>query len=317
MFTCIIIGEGFFKKGNIINTLAFSAFILLCWNPFWLWDVGFQLSYSAVLSIIIFMRPIYNWFYIKNKILDFLWKLNAVTLAAQILTLPVSIYHFHQFPNFFLLTNFVAVPLSSIILIGEIFLCFASPISFIALWFGKILSWLIWLMNSYIEKVEALPYSLWDGLQVSILQAILLFIIVACLGYWLIEKSGKGLKAALLGLLGFVLLRSVSFINARNQQKIIVYNVPRQRAIDFINGREYFFEGDTNLLKDDFARNFHLKPSRILHRIEPADSINDLLIDGNFISYKTKKILLIDGNISFIRGLFEITTRSISGLSIS
>ena len=53
------------------------------------------------------------------------------------------------------------------------------------------------------------------------------------------------------------------------------------------------------MLKDDFARNFHLKPSRILHRIEPTDSLNDLLVDGNFISYKTKKILLIDGNISF------------------
>ena len=299
MFTCIVIGEGFFKKGNIFNTLAFSAFILLCWNPFWLWDVGFQLSYSAVLSIIIFMRPIYNWFYIKNRILDFFWKLNAVTLAAQILTLPVSIYHFHQFPTFFLLTNFVAVPLSSIILIGEIFLCLTSPIPFIALWLGKILSWFIWLMNSYIEKIEALPYSLWDGLQVNILQAIFLTIIAACLGYWLMEKSSKGLKAALLGLLGFALLRSVSFINTGNQKKIIVYNVPRQRAIDFINGNEYFFEGDPHLIKDDFARNFHLKPSRILHRIEPADSINDLIIDKNFISYKEKKILLIDGNINF------------------
>ena len=299
MFTCIVIGEGFFKKGNIFNTLAFSAFILLCWNPFWLWDVGFQLSYSAVLSIVIFMRPIYNWFYFKNKILDFFWKLNAVTLAAQILTLPVSIYHFHQFPNFFLLTNFVAVPLSSIILLGEILLCIISPITIIASWVGNILSWLIWLMNSYIERVEAFPFSLLDGLQVSIPQTILLIIVAACLGYWLMEKSGKSLAAALFAILGFAVLRSSSFINAENQQKIIVYNVPRQRAIDFIDGRKYIFNGDSILLQDDFARNFHLKPSRIFHRIEPAETISGLAINGKYISYYAKRILLIDNQITF------------------
>ena len=98
MFTCIVIGETIAKKTSIYNSLALSAFGLLCWNPYWLWDVGFQLSYSAVLSIIIFMRPVYNLLYVKNKILDFFWKINAVTIAAQILTLPLSIYHFHQFP---------------------------------------------------------------------------------------------------------------------------------------------------------------------------------------------------------------------------
>jgi len=150
MFTCIVLGESISKKSSIYNTLAVSAFILLCHDPFWLWDVGFQLSYAAVLSIVIFMKPIYNWFYIKNKTLDFIWKLNAVSLSAQLLTTPFSIYHFHQFPNFFLLTNFVAVPLSSIIVLGEIFLCAISFIPFLASMAGKILSWFIWLMNSYI-----------------------------------------------------------------------------------------------------------------------------------------------------------------------
>src|SRR5690349_21680410 len=113
MFTCIVLAESLSRKTSIYNTLAFSAFVLLCINPYWLWDVGFQLSYVAVLSIVIFMKPIYNLFYIKNKILDSIWKLNAVSIAAQLLTTPFSIYHFHQFPDFFLLTNFVAVPLSS------------------------------------------------------------------------------------------------------------------------------------------------------------------------------------------------------------
>jgi competence protein ComEC len=72
MLTCIVIGESFLKRTSIYTNLAASAFLLLCCNPYWLWDVGFQLSYSAVLSIVIFMKPIYNLFYIQNKILDFI-----------------------------------------------------------------------------------------------------------------------------------------------------------------------------------------------------------------------------------------------------
>ena len=69
MFTFIVFADSLSKKSNIYNTLAASAFCLLCYNPYWLWDVGFQLSYAAVLSIVIFMQPIYSLFYFKNKLL--------------------------------------------------------------------------------------------------------------------------------------------------------------------------------------------------------------------------------------------------------
>jgi len=300
MFTCIVLGDSMTRKTSIYNTLAFSAFLLLCYNPFWLWDVGFQLSYTAVLSIVIFMRPIYNWFYIKNKLLDFIWKLNAVTLAAQILTLPISIYHFHQFPNYFLLTNFVAVPLSSLIVLGEILLCTVSFILPIAVFVGNILSWLIWLMNSYVERVEMLPFSLWDSLQISIPQAIFLLIAVAGFGYWLLEKNKTGFKYGLVALFIFFGLRSISFINANNQKKLIIYNVPQKQAIDIINGRNYLFVGDTDLLTDDFVRNFHIKPARVLNRIEQVTALKNHFQSGNMIQYNGKKILLIDNNSTFI-----------------
>ena len=299
MFSCIVLAGSLSRKTSIYNTLAFSAFVLLCINPYWLWDVGFQLSYVAVLSIMIFMKPIYNLFFIKNKILDFIWKLNAVSIAAQLLTTPFSIYHFHQFPNFFLLTNFVAVPLSSIIVLGEIFLCAISFIPFLALLAGKIISWLIWVMNSYIEKIESLPWSLWSGMQINIEQTVLLIIAVAGFGYWLLEKQKAGAIAAVIGVLLFISLRSSSFYQAYHQKKLIVYNIPRHQAIDIINGRDYFFVGDSDILSDDFVRNFHLKPSRVLHRIEPVDQLRDLLEQENLMQYGSKKILLIDKNYEF------------------
>ena len=81
------------------------------------------------MGIAIFNRPLYHLLPVKNRLLDAVWKLNAVTLSAQILTMPVIIYQFGQFPNLFLLTNFIAVPVSSLILAGEILLCcvFAFP----------------------------------------------------------------------------------------------------------------------------------------------------------------------------------------------
>lgn len=294
MFTCIVLGDSFERKSSIYNTLALSAFLLLCINPYWLWDVGFQLSYAAVLSIVIFMQPIYHWFYIKNKALDFIWKMNAVTLAAQILTIPIGIYHFHQFPVNFLLTNFLAVPLSSFILLGEILLCIVSFIHPLAVFIGKIISWLIWIMNSYIEQIEKLPFSLWDGLQISILQTILLLGVAAGFGFWLLEKSKTGFKYALVALLGFVVLRTVSFIQANNRQQLIVYNIGQKQAIDLIAGRKYLFVGDPDLPTDDFIQNFHLKPSRVLHRIEPPLRFDNYEHQENLLAYKNKKILLIN-----------------------
>jgi len=293
MFTCIVLGDALDKRSSIFNSLALSALLLLCINPYWLWDVGFQLSYAAVLSIIIFMQPIYDWFYIKNKILDFIWKLNAVTIAAQILTVPFGIYHFHQFPASFLFTNFFAVPLSSFILLGEILLCIVSFIPLIAAFIGKIISWLIWLMNSYIGQVEQLPFSLLEGLQISILQAILLLVVATGFGYWLMEKNKAGFSYALVALFGFAALRTVSFIQANNRQQLIVYNVPQKQAIEIIDGRKYLFVGDQDLLADDFVRNFHLKPSRVLHRIEAAPDLRNYQQQKELIIYKGKKIMAL------------------------
>ena len=294
MFTCIVLGDSVERKSSIYNSLALSALLLLCINPYWLWDVGFQLSYAAVLSIVIFMQPIYHWFYIKNKTLDLIWKMNAVTLAAQVLTIPVGIYHFHQFPANFLLTNFLAVPLSSFILLDEILLCIVSFIPPVAAFIGNIISWLIWIMNSYIERIEKLPFSLWDGLQISIVQTILLLGVAAGFGFWLMEKSKTGFKSALGALLGFVVLRTVSFIQADNRRQLIVYNTGQKQAIDFIDGRKYSCVGDPDLPADDFIQNFHLKPSRVLHRIEPAPGFNNYQHQDNLLVYKNKKILLMN-----------------------
>ena len=98
----ILLARILHRRSSTLNALAGSAFLLLCYDPYYLLDPGFQLSFAALTSILIFNQPIRNLFETKNKLIGYVYDLVAVTLAAQILTLPVSIYHFHQFPVYFL-----------------------------------------------------------------------------------------------------------------------------------------------------------------------------------------------------------------------
>jgi competence protein ComEC len=298
MFTAIGFGDLLNKKGNIYNSMAASAFIMLCYNPFLLWDVGFQLSYAAVLSIVLFMKPIYHWFSFTNKLLDKAWQLNAVTLSAQILTLPLCMYHFHQAPNLFLITNFVAVPLSSFILFGEILLIVVSFITPVASFTGKILSYPLQWMNGFITWVDHFSFAVTDGIQHSPLQTILLYALITAIGIWLIQKKVKALKWGLGFLVLFFFLQSFYLYNTKKQKKLVVYNLSQHTAIDVMLGDQYLFAGDSALLQDGFMRNFHLKPSRILYRTyHHALPANDL--PGNPFSIDGKNIILINQSYKF------------------
>ncbi|HEY0678011.1 MAG TPA: ComEC/Rec2 family competence protein [Chitinophagaceae bacterium] len=299
MFSFISTGEFFHKRNHIYNNLAASAFLLLCWNPFWLWDAGFQLSYAAVLSIVIFFRPIYNLVYFRNKILDAVWKLNAVTLSAQLLTLPFSLYHFHQFPNLFLPANMIAVPLSGLLLIGEILLCIISFAPVLARLTGKALNFLIGLMNDFIKHINALPFASWSHLQLNVCQAALLLIIITAVALWLMQKSKPAMIVALVSVSLFMCLRSASFIAAKQQRKLIVYNVPQKTTIDFINGRYFYYAGDQMVQHDQFIRNFHLEPSRTLHRVSQARSLPRLT--GRLPLFRFGNILVLIADPAFVQ----------------
>lgn len=294
MFTCIAIGDFFDKRSNIYNGLSVSAFIILLINPFSLWDVGFQLTYSAVLSIVIFSNYINNWFYFKNKALRYLWNMCAVTLSAQILTLPIVLYHFHQFPLMFLYANVITVPLSGLILYCELAMLLFAAFEPIAKLIGAVTEWLINAMNHFILNIDSLPFAVWESIQLSIPQACILLLSITGFSYWLLERKTKALITGMIGVLCFFAIRSLDFIDKYQQQKMIVYNVPSHTAIDLIEGRNYQFIGDDILQHDGFLRNFHIKPSRILNRINEKDSLNSILMQHKLIISKTKVIAIVN-----------------------
>lgn len=266
MFSCIVLGQTFNKQTSIYNNLAASAFLLLAYNPYYLWDAGFQLSYAAVFSIVVGMKNVYHLIYIKQKWLDYIWKFNAVTLSAQLFTLPFVLYHFHQFPNYFLFSNWIAVPLSSIILIGEIILICFAWLSPVATLIGKITGWLIVQLNHYIQWLNDLPGSIVDHIYFPISYALLLGIIVSIGMYAWLHQQKKYLILAIL--FGIILssIRIIDYHTSLNRKQLIVYAIPKQSAVDVQIGNEYNFWGDTALLHQPAILNFNCKPAHTYYQ---------------------------------------------------
>jgi competence protein ComEC len=294
MFTCVVIGAHLNRKTSIYNSLAASAFLLLCYNPFWLWDAGFQLSYAAVLSLAMFYKPIYNLLFVSNKLLDLLWKSVCVTLAAQILTVPVSVYHFHQFPNLFLIANLLAVPLSSLIIIGEIILCAVGVFPLIASGVGYLLHHTIYWLNTFIEQVGSLPYATMGNLQINGAQLVCLYAFISAMAWWLLQQQRKGALLSLMALLLFIIFHAVDIWNTGQQKKLIVYNIPRHSAIDVMVGTKYFFKGDSLLQHDDLLQKFHMQPCRLLHRVTNTFNPGNILGEKNFFRFGNTSFLLFD-----------------------
>ncbi len=294
MFSFIVVGESLSKRISVYHTLSASAFFLLCYNPFFLWGVGFQLSYAAVLSIVVFLKPVTNWFYFKNKIADYVWKLMAVTIAAQILTTPLSIYHFHQLPNLFLLSNLVIVPLSGIVLYAEILLCIVSFVPMLATPSGKIIAWLLKLMNNFIQWVDRIPFAVSNNIFVSVFQTLLLYAVIVFASVWFLKKHNGMVKYAVGMVLLFAAFRAVDISLKKKQHKFIVYNVSRYSAMDCVSGGQYLFMGDRFCEQDNFTRNFHLTPSRLSFRLRETDALQDVANLYPYIYFGNKRIIILD-----------------------
>lgn len=294
MFSFIVIGESLGRKSHIHNTLAASACCLLLYYPYFLWDVGFQLSYTAVLSIVIFMKPLYRCLYFNNQLLKAAWQLSAITLSAQVFTLPLVLYYFHQFPNLFLFTNFIAVPLSGIILYGEMLLLLVYPVDLLNQLTGSALSFFINLLNRLIEQTSRLPFAVTGNIPFSLLQLWLLFGALTGIAAWLFYRRPAWLIGGLGCAAALFLAGSFTRIRQKHQQKLIVYNIPHYRAIDILDGAHCLFLGDARLRTNTSLISYHLLPARTLYGVSERKYLDHIKISGTLVAGPHKKVLVID-----------------------
>ncbi|MDR1667461.1 MAG: ComEC family competence protein [Bacteroidales bacterium] len=238
MFSIIVVGKGFRRKTYIYNSIAASAFLLLLLNPSGLYDVSFQLSYMAVLSIVYLYPKLYRLLNCKYRLTDKLWGLTCTSLAAQFGTAPISLYYFHQFPGYFLPTNFVAIPLSSLIIYGAVILLVLSSTPVLAELWGHLYEKLIYSLNSSVFFIEKLPGSVIYPVYFQAWECFLVYGLMICALVWITARRKKFLLVALVFCLAWAVGSILHDYRNLSRRQLIVYHSPGNTLVQLINGRQ-------------------------------------------------------------------------------
>ena len=294
MFSLMAIGASLERKSQVYNTISMSAFFMLLINPDFLFDVGFQLSFSAVVSIVFFQPKISRWFYVKNRILRWSWELMAVSLAAQIGTAPFSLYYFHQFPNYFLLTNFVAIPLATLIIYTAVTLFVFSAVPYVGSIVAFILHLLLKALNISIDFIHQLPHALTIS-SISFAQLILLYAcVVLFVAYWYTRKfiSLAGALAMVMAIATIDLYQTYCTVNAL---QVIVFADNHHTHVNFIKGENHYLITTDHTSAQRAAGNFWLK--RKLN--SPLMLKDEEWFNNGFAEFGGKRwMVLTDNNLS-------------------
>ncbi len=188
MFTIPIIGKLLKRDSSSLNSLLFTAFCMVIYDYTNLFNIGFQLSFLAVAGILLFQEKIFNIFQLQNKILIWLWSLTSVSIAAQITTLPLTIYYFHNIPVLSLISNLFVVPLSTLLIYfsGGLILFNLTNVSNII---SLILNKLSYYLNLFIEVISCTPFATIENINISIFQVATLYLIILITKYFLDSKK--------------------------------------------------------------------------------------------------------------------------------
>ena len=148
----------FEKQTSRWNPILAAAFIILIINPLALWSVSFQLSFAAVASIMLVGKKLQEAIVLRGKLWQYIGRLLIVSVAAQIGTMPLTLYYFGQTSNYFALTNLFVIPLAFVLLLLGIS-TLAMSWCIVGEWLGVVSKWCTWLLREGVEWIESLPYS--------------------------------------------------------------------------------------------------------------------------------------------------------------
>lgn len=301
MFSFVAIGKAFNRNTNIYNTLAASAILLLLINPYMITEVGFQLSYLAVIGIVSFQKGFYDLIEVKNKWLDKIWQLTTVSIAAQISTFPLGLLYFHQFPNYFLLSNLVVIPLATLIIHTGILMFVLSPFPLLAKYAALVTDKLLFALNYSVNYFEKLPYSITEGIYITVAETILIYLIITLITLYLTVKYTRYLFASLMCIIVLLSYNAYEKSQLKIQKSFIVYNIPGISAFNFIDGSENILFTDLKLLNDENKLTFHLKNNWIKAGLdkEKIVSVNEINKPNNL-----KTLYTINNTRLFVRQNF-------------
>ena len=257
MFSLFAIAINMKRKTNTINVLCISLLLLLFIHPHRIFEVGFQLSYSAVFAIVTMQPPLFNLWKPKFKPVKYIWSIASVTLTAQLGVLPLSLYYFQQFPGLFMLANIVIIPLLGILLAFGILVVLLSLLGtlpqFLQSTFAKILQLLTDFVAQIASKdqfiIQNIVFDEWMFFSLSVAVFFLLLSF---------RKPNFGnLAPMLLGFTSFFIASSFHSTAKNQYQEFIVFDQPRKSLF----GKQFagFFQVYSNEEDIELKSNYALK----------------------------------------------------------
>lgn len=306
MFSVVAMGNTFGRDKSIYNSIGIAAFILLLWNPNLLFSVGFQLSFLALTGIVYLQPRIYRWIYVSNPFLNKVWEISAVSIAAQVATLPLTVYYFNQFPTYFFISNLVVIPGATLIMfIGVGMLAVGSIWDFGGYFIGFFLDGLIQLMNYLVLAVEAIPGSLVTWLYLDSTQTWLLYggLVLILMGFY--HRFILYLSMAVLVISTAFGISYVRNWDQLHDEELVVYDLYTTTAVDWIKGDQATLflgseeEADFELLRfqiDPFRRANGL--NSFTERIQEFDTLASFGDALKIQELAGHRVTILDGMLS-------------------
>jgi competence protein ComEC len=158
MLTMVEVGWLLGRNVSNINSIAAAAVIILLINPLALWNVGFQLSFAAMIGIILVANRMQQHIVVRGKVWQYISGLIVMSIAAQVATLPLSLHYFGQTSNYFVLTNLVVIPTAFVLLLLGM-----GALAFSWCWVGDVIARVAesstYGLRRFVEWIEGLPYA--------------------------------------------------------------------------------------------------------------------------------------------------------------
>ena len=281
MITIVLIAEILSRKSNIYNSILVSAFFLLLINPNLLYSVSFQLSYAAVIGIIYLYNKIYRALYIKNRFIDFFWKITALSISAQLATLPITIYYFHQLPTLSLVTNLLAIPTAMAIIGGSLLIMILDPFPTISTALGFLVEKLAYGFNEIMSDISNIGFAIVGDLYLKIYTVLLLFSCLIVFVRFIEMRKLLLFRYFSITLFCLALLTLYSDLKLTNQKKVIFYDLQAHAYVDLFIGNNCFTNskeeetGDANIHFNITPNRKHNKIATILN-IEESEYIRQI-----------------------------------------
>lgn len=299
MFSFVLIGNELQRDTSIYQSLLVSALLLLLIDPHILFQIGFLLSYLAVFGIVFLHPKIYPTLVFKHSLLDKAWQLASVSIAAQIATLPLSLYCFHQFPTYFLFANLLVIPISFVVLILGIIALALHAIPYLSDFLFQSMDWLILLMNEGVRLVEKLPFALLNGLVLMWYEALGLMILIFTVSFSFLKRSKSWLFLSLALCLLFFGSLLLQKMHRSASASITFYAIRDEVVIDVIQGGQITSFTTPTAVNDEANLRFHVYPNRIMESGSYKAEQHYLLTDSTtVIEISGKRLLLMNEHLA-------------------